>query len=59
MEPVSLRDRLAIAKRKPARITITISYALHQRLITTALDQGRSISNLCAHVLEIGMPQDG
>jgi len=59
MEPLSLRDRLSIAKRSPARITITISYALHQRLLNTALQQGRSMSNLCAHVLEVGMPEQG
>jgi hypothetical protein len=57
MEPLSLRDRLAFAKRSPARITI--SYALHQRLLSTALEQGRSLSNLCAHVLEVGMPEQG
>lgn len=56
MEPLSLRDRLAIAKRRPTRITITISHALNQRVITTALEQGRSISNLCAHLLEVGLP---
>lgn len=57
MDPLSLRDRVAIAKRRPVRITITISFALHQRVITTALEQGRSASNLCAHLLEVGLPQ--
>lgn len=56
MEPLSLRARVAIAKRSPARITISVSYALHQRVIATALEQGRSVSNLCAYILEAGLP---
>jgi hypothetical protein len=55
MDPISLRERLAIAKRSPARITITVSYALNERVVHTALEQGRSISNLCAHLLEVAL----
>lgn len=56
MEPLSLRDRVAIAKRSPRRITITISHAVSERLMRTALDQGRSVSNLCAFLLESAAP---
>ncbi len=56
MEPLSLRDRVAIAKRSPRRITITISHAVSERLVSTALDQGRSVSNLCAYLLETATP---
>jgi hypothetical protein len=56
MDHLSLRDRVAIAKRSPRRITITISYAVSERLVATALDQGRSVSNLCAYLLETASP---
>lgn len=41
-----------IASRKAQRITITISYKLHQDLFEIALRQGRLMSNLCAWLLE-------
>jgi len=55
MEPLSLRERVAIAKRSPKRLTITISHALHERVLNTAMNQGRSASNLCAHLLEVAI----
>lgn len=59
MEPLSLRDRVAVAKRSPRRITITVSHAVSERLLSTALDQGRSVSNLCAYLLETAAPPKG
>lgn len=55
MEPLSLRARLAIAKRSPRRVSITVNNQLHDRLMAAALDQGRSVSNLCAHLLEVSL----
>ena len=52
MQTLSLRDRVAIAKRSPRRITITVSHAVSERLLNASMDQGRSVSNLCAYLLE-------
>ena len=54
-----LPDRVAVAKRRPQRITITVSYALHQRLIDQADYQGRSTSNLAAVLLEAALAERG
>lgn len=35
----------------PLRLSVTISDKLYQRLRKMAADQGRSVSNLCAHLL--------
>jgi hypothetical protein len=48
----TLRDRVAAAKRAPVRVTITINHNTHERLITRSTDEGRSVSNLCAYLLE-------
>jgi hypothetical protein len=58
MDALTLRDRLAIAKRSPRRVSVTVSHSLHQRLLATALNQGRSVSNLCAYLLEAAMPEE-
>lgn len=51
----SIRDRIAIAKRSPVRVTITINHGTHERLITISTAQGRSVSNLCAFLLEASL----
>jgi hypothetical protein len=38
--------------RKPQRITITVAYATHEKLNNDASQEGRSLSNLCAYILE-------
>jgi hypothetical protein len=43
-------DRL---KRCPRRVSVTLSDAVHQRLINRADDEGRSLSNLIAFLLEV------
>jgi predicted HicB family RNase H-like nuclease len=55
MEPLSLRDRLARAKRSPKRVCVTLSHTLHERVLAASLEQGRSLSNLCAHLIETAM----
>lgn len=40
------------ATRKPQRLTITVSFQLYARLERRAVDEGRSLSNLCAYLLE-------
>jgi hypothetical protein len=49
---VTARDRLQALQRKPVRISITISHALHESLLQCSDDQGRSLSNLAAYLLE-------
>lgn len=43
-------------QRHPLRITITIPWSLHQRLMTRSDDEGRSVSNLAAYLLEVSLP---
>jgi hypothetical protein len=43
---------LTALKRKPVRITITVSAALFERLQTRSDEEGRSLSNLAAFLLE-------
>jgi macrodomain Ter protein organizer (MatP/YcbG family) len=45
-------DRL---KRSPQRVSVTLNAAIHQRLIHRADDEGRSLSNLIAFLLETAM----
>lgn len=39
-------------RRAPQRITITVAWQTHQRLQQRSDDEGRSLSNLAAHLLE-------
>ena len=43
---------LSLASRRPQRLTITVSYHVADHLIQQSNDQGRSISNLAAYLLE-------
>ena len=43
-----------LAKRKPVRVTLTMSWRTHQQLLERSGYEGRSLSNLCAHLLELG-----
>ena len=43
-----------LAMRKPVRVTLTMSWATHQRLLERSGYEGRSMSNLCALLLELG-----
>ena len=48
---------VAPMQRRPQRISVTISWALHQRLLKRSDLEGRSLSNLAAHLLEAGCPE--
>lgn len=52
--PQVVQQRLTALQRKPVRISITISHALHQALLRISDEQGRSLSNLAAYLLEVG-----
>lgn len=45
------------SQRNPQRITVTISWQLHQRLMDRSDTEGRSLSNLAAHLLELSFCQ--
>jgi len=51
----SITQRVAIAKRRPVRITITIPCHVFENITTQADYQGRSTSNLAAYLLEEGL----
>jgi hypothetical protein len=42
-----------LLRRKPQRMTITVSWALLDKLQRRSDAEGRSLSNLAAHLLEI------
>lgn len=47
-----MNDQLRILQRQPRRISITLSYNVHEALIKRSDEEGRSVSNLCAFLLE-------
>lgn len=47
-----MNDRLRMLQRQPRRTTITLSYHVHEALLTRSEEEGRSVSNLCAFLLE-------
>jgi len=47
-----MNDRIRVLQRQPRRISITLSYQVHQALLTRSEEEGRSLSNLCAFLLE-------
>jgi hypothetical protein len=47
-----IRERVAIAKRRPVRITITVPFQVFDSITSQADDQGRSTSNYAAFLLE-------
>jgi hypothetical protein len=47
-----MNDQLRIIQRQPRRISITLSYNVHEALIKRSDEEGRSVSNLCAFLLE-------
>jgi hypothetical protein len=48
----SMNDRMRVMQRQPRRISITLSYQVHDALLSRSEEEGRSLSNLCAFLLE-------
>lgn len=46
------QHHLSMAFRSPKRITITVPYGAYQSLLTRSDQEGRSMSNLAAYILE-------
>ena len=51
--PVRASD---VMRRTPQRVCPTLPWHLHQRLQDRADHEGRSLSNLIAHLLEVASP---
>lgn len=47
-----MNDRFHVLQRQPKRISVTLSYRVHELLLTRSEEEGRSVSNLCAYLLE-------
>lgn len=47
-----MNDRFRVLQRQPRRISITLSYYVHEALLSRSEEEGRSVSNLCAFLLE-------
>ena len=47
-----MNDRIRVMQRQPRRISITLSYNVHEDLLNRSEEEVRSVSNLCAFLLE-------
>jgi hypothetical protein len=52
LQGFTMNERLRILQRQPRRISITLSYHVHESLLQRSEEEGRSMSNLCAFLLE-------
>ncbi len=52
------RERISILQRKPHRITAVFPFAVATWLFEQAAHQGRSVSNLVAHLVELAMRRE-
>ena len=52
-----MNERLRILQRQPRRISITLSFHVHEELLKRSEEEGRSMSNLCAFLLEDALRQ--
>jgi hypothetical protein len=50
-------DRIAMRKRSPVRITITLPYSTYNALEESSTHEGRSLSNLSAFLLESALKE--
>lgn len=46
---------LHVLKRKPKRVSVTVSHTVMERLESISTEQGRSTSNLAAYLLEVAL----
>ena len=47
-----MNESLSVLQRHPRRISISLSHAVHEALLRRSDNEGRSVSNLCAYLLE-------
>lgn len=53
-----MNDRLRVLQRQPRRVSITLSHHVHEALLNRSEEEGRSVSNLCAYLLEEALRLD-
>lgn len=53
-----MNDRIRVMQRQPRRISITLSHNVHEDLLNRSELEGRSVSNLCAYLLEESLKSD-
>jgi len=53
-----MTERLRVMQRQPRRISITLSHHVHETLLNRSEEEGRSVSNLCAFLLEEALVSD-
>ena len=51
----TMAPNTALLMRKPKRVSITVSHIVIERLQRLSDEQGRSTSNLAAHLLEVAL----
>ena len=51
----TMTPNTALLMRKPKRVSITVSHIVIERLQRLSDEQGRSTSNLAAHLLEVAL----
>jgi hypothetical protein len=51
----TMTPNAALLMRKPKRVSITVSHIVIERLQRLSDEQGRSTSNLAAHLLEVAL----
>lgn len=51
----AMTPNTALLTRTPKRVSITVSYSVLDRLQRLSDEQGRSTSNLAAHLLEVAL----
>jgi len=55
----TMHSALSVAQRKPTRISITVPYGVADSLQQRSDVEGRSLSNLASHLLELALRKDG
>lgn len=58
VEPQSI-STMGRMYRKPQRVSITIPESVYDYLVQRSSNEGRSLSNLAAHILEVAAEQAG
>ena len=59
MSPVVLSSEFFLGSRAPKRVTITIPCFIHEQLIKRSDQEGRSMSNLAAYLIERALDARG
>ena len=47
-----MNETFQVLERHPRRISLTLNQAVHEALLIRSKNEGRSVSNLCAFLLE-------